>query len=131
MRGRLAVQRRTAGLVSLAVFGVLSPLACVGPQPQPVGQHLLGKSHDQIVACAGPPKSVSEAEGLTILTYYRESSVLEEDFPQSKSSFPKIHHGCWARLGLKDHQVVGVEYQPVPRAYEDYSHCDEIFESCR
>ncbi|WP_447972610.1 hypothetical protein [Nitrospira sp. Kam-Ns4a] len=130
MTCRLAVRRGIVRLAGLAVGGALSLLACAGPQPQAVGQHLLGKSRDYIVACAGQPKSVSEADGLTILTYYKEATILEEEFPQSKSTFPKIHHGCWARLGLQGGQVVGVEYENVPSSYEDYTHCEAIFESC-
>jgi hypothetical protein len=83
------------------------------------------------VACAGAPLEERMEAGVTVLTYYREASALEQDFPQAKSSFPKAHHGCRARLGLRHDRVEGVEFEAVPEdTFQDHRHCDDIFRSC-
>lgn len=95
-----------------------------------VRQALIGKTEQNIVACAGPPLHAVTAEEAVVLTYYQEASVLEESFPVSKSSLPKIHHGCRARVTLKGDRVVAVDYQSVPAEFHDEEHCDELFQTC-
>ena len=67
---------------------------------------------------------------MAVLRYYKEASVLEESFAASKSSVARIHHGCWATLGLKNERVEGVQYDSVPSSYKHEEHCDEIFQNC-
>lgn len=92
--------------------------------------NVLGKTKEQIIACAGTPLEERQDQGMVILTYYKEASILEEAFPQAKTSFPKVHHGCRARLGLRENRVVGAEYHSIPGSYRDDAHCEEIFEPC-
>ena len=91
---------------------------------------LLGKSKQDVLACAGSPlREIPTARG-NVLTYYKEASQFEESFPGSKSSVARAHHGCWAILRLENEVVTGVEYRSVPKDRLDYDHCDEIFENC-
>jgi hypothetical protein len=94
-------------------------------------QHILmGKTKQEILACAGAPIRENEDGEMAELIYYKEASLLEESFPGSKGSIAKIHHGCRANVQLKGNRITGVSYQSVPNSYHDEDHCDEIFESC-
>ena len=99
-------------------------------EPSPNGKALLGKSKQELVACAGTPlEETKTAEGI-VLTYYKEASMLEESFSFSKGSRSGVHHGCWAHLLMGDDGVVGVEYRSVPRSVDATDHCEEIFHTC-
>lgn len=115
----------------MVATAIISVAGCAALDYTPLKASMLGKTKEQIVACAGAPLEERQDGEMVILTYYKEASILEEAFPQSKTSFPKVHHGCRARLGLKDNHVVGVEYQSVPDSYQDSVHCEEIFEQCQ
>jgi hypothetical protein len=94
-------------------------------------QHILiGKTKQDVLACAGAPIRGSEDGEMAELIYYKEASLLEESFPGSKGSIARIHHGCRAKVQFKGDRVTGVSYQSVPNSYHDEDHCDEIFESC-
>lgn len=114
----------------MMVTAAIALTGCATSSHTPVNADVLGHTKEQIIACAGTPLKETQDKGLVILMYYKEASILEEAFPQAKSSFPKVHHGCWARLGLKDNHVVGAEYRSVPESYQSYDHCEEIFEPC-
>ena len=48
--------------------------------PNPIGKALLGKSKQELVACAGNPlEETKTAEG-TVLAYYKEAPMFEESF---------------------------------------------------
>jgi hypothetical protein len=96
-------------------------------QPQHI---LMGKTKQEVLACAGAPIREDEHDDMAELIYYKEASLLEESFAGSKGSIAKIHHGCRAKVQLKGNRVTGVSYQSVPNSYHDEDHCDEIFESC-
>lgn len=115
----------------LAVAAVITLTGCATSDSTPVHPTVLGHTKEQISTCAGVPLQERQDGELVMLTYYKEASILEEAFPQSKSSFPRVHHGCRVRLGLKDNHVVGVEYQSIPQSYRDLTHCEEIFERCQ
>ena len=94
-------------------------------------QHILiGKTKQEILACAGAPIRENEDGEMAELIYYKEASLLEESFPGSKGSIAESHHGCRAKVQFKGNRVTGVSYQSVPNSYHDEDHCDEIFESC-
>ncbi len=94
-------------------------------------QHMLmGKTKQEVLACAGAPIRENEHGDLAELIYYKEASLLEESFPGSKGSIAKIHQGCRAKVQFKGNRVMGVDYQSVPNSYHDEDHCDEIFELC-
>jgi len=115
----------------MATTAILALTGCATANQTPMQPSVLGHTKEQVIACAGTPVEETQDTDMMILTYYKEASILEEAFPQAKSSFPKVHHGCRARLGLKDNHVVGVEYQAVPESYQESDHCEEIFERCQ
>ena len=99
-------------------------------EPNPIGKALLGKSKQELVACAGNPlQETKPAEG-TVLKYYKEASMLEESFPFSKGSRAGAHRGCWASLLLADDRVTGVEYRAAPSTLNTDDLCERIFETC-
>lgn len=115
------------GLSSLVLFGCTSApqVATVSP-----GQALLGKSKQEVVACAGPPLREIPVSGGIVLKYYKEASMFEESFVASKGSRAGIHHGCWANISISQDRVIGVEYKSVPTPGIADDHCDEIFQAC-
>ncbi len=117
----------------LVVCTVAWLIGCTASQPiapNPIGKALLGKSKQELVACAGNPlEETKTAEG-TVLTYYKEAPMFEESFSLSKGSTSGAHHGCWAHLLVEDNRVVGVEYRSVPRSVDSTDHCEEIFHTC-
>ena len=118
---------------SLVVCTAVWLIGCADPQPiepKPTGNALLGKSRQELVACAGNPlQETKTAEG-TVLSYYKEAPMLEESFPFSKGSMAGAHHGCWAHLLMGEDRVVGVEYRSVPPSFHATDHCEEIFHAC-
>ena len=108
-------------------------IGCAASQPiapNPIGKALLGKSKQELVACAGNPLQETVTTEGTVLAYYKEASMLEESFSFSKGSRSGVHHGCWAHLLMGDDRVVGVEYRSAPRSVDATDHCEEIFHTC-
>lgn len=101
-----------------------------GSGVHPGQQALIGKTKQELLACAGPPVSESTRGDRVVFLYYKEASLLEESFPGSKSSFAKEHHGCLATLSLQNDRVSEVHYESVPSSYQDEDHCEEIFDPC-
>ena len=118
---------------ALVVYTAAWLIGCAASQPiapNPIGKALLGKSKQELVACAGNPlEETKTAEG-TVLTYYKEAPMFEESFSLSKGSTSGAHHGCWAHLLMGDDRVVGVEYRSAPRSVDSTDHCEEIFRTC-
>ncbi len=112
------------------VYGLAGCAGLEDRPPHPVAEALIGKTQHELLSCAGAPLAESRHQGFTILTYYKEASLLEESFPLSKTTLPKVHHGCRARIRLEDDRVTGVEYHPVPQDFHEEVHCDEIFLPC-
>ena len=125
----------TPGLILefLLMVGCVGLIGCAASQPiesNPIGKALLGKSKQELVACAGNPlQETKTAEG-TVLAYYKEAPMFEESFSFSKGSRSGAHHGCWAHLLMGDDRVVGVEYRSAPRSVDATDHCEEIFHTC-
>ena len=108
-------------------------IGCAAPQPiepNPIGKALLGKSKQELVACVGNPLQETKTTEGTVLTYYKEASMLEESFPFSKGSRAGAHRGCWASLLLADDRVTGVEYRAAPSTLNTDDLCERIFETC-
>ncbi len=93
-------------------------------------QALMGKTKQEVVACAGQPLRVSESGEVKVLTYYKEAETLERAPVGSKTSIPGVRHGCRARVLFKEDRVAGVQYEPVPDLMTAYDHCEEIFAPC-
>jgi hypothetical protein len=116
-------------LVWLGLSGCTTTPSEITP-PSSTQKALIGKTKKELMSCTTVKPEERVVGDLTLLKYYKEASILEESFAISKSSVARIHHGCWATLGLKDDRVEGVQYESVPSSYKDEDHCDEIFESC-
>lgn len=120
-------------LESFMMVGFVGLIGCTASQPiesSPIGKALLGKSKQELVACAGNPLQETKTAKGTVLTYYKEAPMLEESFASSKGSRSGVHHGCWAHLLMEADRVVGVEYKSVPPSVDATDHCEEIFHTC-
>ncbi|MBI5776239.1 MAG: hypothetical protein HY444_02525, partial [Nitrospirae bacterium] len=60
----------------------------------PAQQALLGKTEQEVLACAGEPKKKSVSGEETLLTYHRTAPVFEESFAILKTSVPCPRHAC-------------------------------------
>ena len=122
--------RAISALVLCIAVWLIGCAASQPIEPNPIGKALLGKSKQELVACVGNPLQESKTTEGTVLTYYKEASMLEESFSFSKGSRSGVHHGCWAHLLMGDDRVVGVEYRSVPRSVDATDHCEEFFHTC-
>lgn len=122
--------RAISSLVLCIAVWLIGCAASQPIEPNPIGKALLGKSKQELVACVGNPLQETKTTEGTVLTYYKEASMLEESFSFSKGSRSGVHHGCWAHLLMGDDHVVGVEYRSAPRSVDATDHCEEIFHTC-
>jgi hypothetical protein len=107
--------------------------ACATVQPDgsfPAQKALLGKTEQEVVACAGEAKKKSASGEETRLTYHRKALVFEESFAISKTSVPCPRHACEAVVVLKGDRVAEVQYHPTPHSLGGCEHCEEIFRNC-
>ncbi len=91
---------------------------------------LMGKTKQEVVACAGQPVRESESGEVTVLTYYQEGETVELPPAVPKTSTPGMKHGCRATVLLKEDRVAGVQYEPVPDFMAGYHLCEGIFAPC-
>jgi len=105
-------------------------VASNGSADYPARSALIGKSRQQLLACAGTPVSERAGDEEVVAIYYKEASLLEESFPGSKSSYARVHHGCRATIVLKQDQVSEARYDSEPSSYQDEDLCEEIFALC-
>jgi len=120
-------------LPACVILGLIVGCAAVtpnGPEAYPAQKALIGKTRQDLIACAGVPVSEWAGEERLAAIYYREASQLEESFPGSKSSFAKVHHGCRATIFFDRDRVADVRYESDPSSYQDEDHCEEIFDRC-
>jgi len=122
--------RAISALVLCIAVWLIGCAASQPIEPNPIGKALLGKSKQEPLACVGNPLQETKTIEGTVLTYYKEASMLEESFSFSKGSRSGVHHGCWAHLLMGDDRVVGVEYRSAPRSVDATDHCEEIFHTC-
>ena len=122
--------RAISALVLCIAVWLIGCAASQPIEPNPIGKALLGKSKQELLACVGNPLQETKTIEGTVLTYYKEASMLEESFSFSKGSRSGVHHGCWAHLLMGDDRVVGVEYRSAPRSVEATDHCEEFFHTC-
>ena len=101
------------------------------PHTKPDTFPLNGVPKSALLQCAGQPlQEKTIQEHTSILTYYREQTMLDESMVVSKSSAPKMHHGCWANILVEDDAVIGIEFRPVPNEHAVATLCEEIFRGC-
>ena len=122
--------RTISALVLCSAVWLIGCAASQSIESTPIGKALLGKSKQDLVACVGSPFQETKTTEGTVLTYYKEASMLEESFSFSKGSRSGMHHGCWAHLLMGEDRVVGVEYRSVPPSVHATDHCEEIFHTC-
>ena len=125
--------RKTVFLAVLGIIWCLAGGGCATAAPDksyPAQQALIGKPRQVVLSCAGQPLGETTSGQAVVLTYYKESPMLEESFMGTKGSVPRAHHGCRAKVTLKDDKVVDVTYQSVPSSFAAEDHCEEIFENC-
>jgi hypothetical protein len=122
--------RAISALVLCIAFWLIGCAASQPIEPNHIGKALLGKSKQELVACAGNPHQETKTAEGTVLTYYKEAPMFEESLSFSKGSRSGVHHGCWAHLLMEEDRVVGVEYRSVPRSVDATDHCEEIFHTC-
>ena len=122
--------RTISALVLCSAVWLIGCAASQPIEPNPIGKALLGKSKQELVACVGNPLQETKTTEGTVLTYYKEASMLEESFPFSKGSRAGAHRGCWASLLLADDRVTGVEYRAAPSTLNTDDLCERIFETC-
>ena len=115
------------GLLALAGCAEVIPESS---DPTPAQRAMLGMTKQALLACAGPPVIERTKGDEVLFVYYREASQFEESFGGSKSSFPRIHHGCRASITLEQDHVIGIRYQGEPRSDQDQDHCEQIFDAC-
>ena len=115
------------GLLALAGCAEVIPESS---DPTPAQRAMLGMTKQALLACAGPPVIERTKGDEVLFVYYREASQFEESFGGSKSSFPRIHHGCRASITLEQDRVIGIRYQGEPRSDQDQDHCEQIFDAC-
>jgi hypothetical protein len=126
------VRARLAGAIwALMVLGLQAGCATTSPDGSfPAQKALLGKTGQEVLACAGEPKKKSMSGEETLLTYHRTAPVFEESFAGSKSSVPCPRHACEAVVVLKGDRVTEVRYHPKPYSLGGCEHCEEIFQMC-
>ncbi|HSL04019.1 MAG TPA: hypothetical protein VK901_10825 [Nitrospiraceae bacterium] len=122
--------RAISTLVLYIAFWLIGCAVSQPIAPNPIGKALLGKSKQELVACAGNPLKESKTTEGTVLAYYKEAPMFEESFSLSKGSTSGVHHGCWAHLLMEEDRVVGVEYRSAPQSIDAMDHCEEIFHTC-
>jgi hypothetical protein len=122
---------KVVSLSALVLVGWLSGCAIPATiENPPSGERLIGKSRQDLLACAGNPLHVIPVSDGTVFRYYKEAPMLEESFVGSKGSKAGIHGGCWAHVLLSEDRIAGVEYRPVPETLKATDQCEEIFRSC-
>lgn len=122
--------RPLAFAVALAAVASCAGIGSDGTSAYPAQRALIGKTKQQILACAGLPVDEHAEGDRIVLVYYKEASQLEESFFGSKSSVARGHHGCRSTIVLQQDRVEDVRYESEPSTYQDEDHCEEIFEPC-
>ncbi len=122
------------GSLRVTLLLILALLAACTTTPgapdDQVRTSLLGKSHSEILACAGTPVQENQTEQGRVLRYYREAPMFDESGVFLKGSRPGVHRGCWVSLLFDQDHVVGAEFRSAPESLGDVRLCDGIFESC-
>src|SRR5258706_15962809 len=73
-------------LLILSFVGLVGCAASQAIEARPTGKALLGKSKQELVACAGRPLKEAKTAGGIVLSYYKEAPMFEESYSLSKGS---------------------------------------------
>ncbi|MDE3017452.1 MAG: hypothetical protein KGO52_09900 [Nitrospirota bacterium] len=116
--------------------GAAGLLMVLGCQPVPKAEPsttqagLIGKTKQELLACAGAPTHETIADTMATLTYYKRASPLEHFFSATRSGVACPRRGCEATVTLKDDRVMSVQYRAEPEALDGCETCDAIFADC-
>ena len=91
---------------------------------------MIGRTTQQLVACAGMPVSERTSGKRVLFLYHKEVSLFEDSFPGSKSRVPMVHHGCHATVVLQQDRDSDVRYESEPSSSGAEDNCEEIFARC-
>lgn len=126
-----------SGLQLLVALGLLWSAGCATPAHQngqnelfPNQRAIIGKTKQELLACAGPPLRETKQADHLLMTYYRHTPAFERSIVASKSSVPASHPACWATLSLEGEVVAAVHYQSVPSSTDATDQCEAIFDPC-
>jgi hypothetical protein len=119
----------------LVLVGLLFAACAGGPADRSdavkMADVLRGKTKQELLACAGAPRSERTSQSLTTMVYQEEAELIELSVPGAKSSGARnLPHRCRATVLLKDGRVADVHYESVPAGLGAEDHCDEIFAHC-
>jgi hypothetical protein len=126
----LATNCAMAFSIWIGMSGCATEVPSVMLAPPSVEKALIGKTEQELLACAAVTPNERALGDVTQLMFYNEASLLEESFPTSKGSIPQPHHGCLAHVQLRERRVDSIHYHAVPPSHAGYDHCDAIFETC-
>ena len=125
------------GVRLLVTLGLLWSAGCVTSGDQngqnglyPNQRAIIGKTRQELLACAGPPLRETKQADHILLTYYRHTPVLDRSVVASKSTVPAVHPACWATLSLEGEVVSAAQYQSVPSSTDATDQCEAIFDPC-
>ena len=127
--------RQATKMGLLTLMGLLLMACAGGPADRPdavkMADVLRGKTKQELLACAGAPRSERTAQSLTTMVYQEEAELIELSVPGAKSSGARsLPHRCRATVLLKDGRVADVHYESVPAGFGAEDHCNEIFVRC-
>lgn len=129
--------RHAISRLLLVALGVLCLVGCATPPSQngqnelfPNQRAIIGKTRQDLLACAGPPLRETNQADHALLTYYRHTPILERSVVGSKSTVPAIHPACWATVSLEGDVVTAAQYQSVPSSADATDQCEAIFDPC-
>lgn len=91
---------------------------------------LLGKSEQELVACAGQPQRRIQEDAAVVMVSVNEADALERSFAGSKGSLTGLHHGCKARVTLREGKVADAQFNPFPTGSGASDHGERIFADC-
>lgn len=113
-------------VVSLLLCGCVGAPGSVYPNRQA----LVGKSWNDLRACAGTPMREEIHGSTTRWTYYKHAPVFERSTVGAKSSVPAPHYACWATVILEQGVVERIDYRSDPAEADAADQCEAIFDPC-
>lgn len=126
-----------SGLRLLLALGFLWSASCATPGKQngqndlfPNQRAIIGKTQQELLACAGVPLRETMQADHTLLIYYKQVPILDRSVVGSKSTVPALRHACWATVSIEEERVTATQYQSVPSSSDATDQCEAIFDPC-
>jgi hypothetical protein len=125
------------GLCLLIALWLLWSAGCATPGKQngqndlfPNQRAIIGKTQQELLACAGTPLRETRQADHTLLIYYKQVPILDRSTVASKGSRPALRHACWATVSIEGERVTAAQYQSVPSSSDATDQCEAIFDPC-